>query len=190
MTPEEKFNQNIWWTLQIVKAELIATPKGDYVKVNWRSLTNLGYRSPFSAIRDMARGIRKLEELGAFSVVEKHDTDTLDPYHSIFVDWDDADEFLLSINRNKFDALYNKYEKSQHNRVLTTADKKKLYILEKLKELRDFGGMAQVSVAEGRYEKWLAECDIEQYQLEDILMGFMRKGLIESFEFKVTNPAV
>ncbi len=188
MTPEEQFNKDVWWVLQAIKKEWLSTPARENVRINTVRSRFANTGSP--PTDDIAKCIRKLEEQGAFRVVERSVADSLDPYHFVDVDWDRATEFLLSIHTPKFDELYSKYEGNQHSQFLTTADMKKLYILKKLKELRDLGGTRQVSIAEGRYEKWLAECDIEQHQLKDMLFSFMREGLIEFFEFKVVNPAV
>jgi len=110
MTPEEKFNREVWWVLQAIKKELLSTPTGENVKINTIRLTNRDADSP--STDDVSKCVRKLEELGAFVVVEKYDADSYDPYYGANPDWERANAFELAINQLKFDELYHKYEDS------------------------------------------------------------------------------
>jgi len=98
----------------------------------------------------------------------------------------------------------NKSVKTPEKKNLSAADKKKLFILEKLKNEWDLVSKQNngpimvhgVFAYESRaYEKrisaeklvlWKQECGIDHYDLEDILKGFQDNSLLESFEF--INP--
>lgn len=111
MTPEEKFNQEVWWTLQAIKKELPPTLAGDNVKINTRELTNWGVDSSAPNTRDISRSIRFVENEGAIRVIKRYDANSFDPYE-FESDWDEANEFILAINQKKFDEFYRQYEGS------------------------------------------------------------------------------
>jgi len=108
MTPEKKFNQEVWWVLQAIKKEQLSTPAGENVKINTVRIANRDADSP--PTDDISKCLRKLEELGAFKVADKYDPDSYDPYYGANPDWERATEFLLTINQQKFNELYHLYE--------------------------------------------------------------------------------
>jgi len=92
----------------------------------------------------------------------------------------------------------NKETQPQPNsQILTAADKKKLCVLEKLKEQWDLApadyeknGVRIVlvtSIPDERYDKWIRECELDDEQrLTDILTTFQREGIIVSSR-KIAN---
>lgn len=189
MTPEEKFNQDVWWTLQAIKKEQFSTPTGENVKINIICSSNRNTNSP--PTDDISKYIRKLEELGAFRVMDKYDSDSYDPYYGANPEWENATEFLLAIKQPKFDELYLRYKelntklKSNDNGAilsLSAADRKKLCILEKLKEVWDLIP-DKAKIPQMKYSLWLWNCGATHFEFEAILNIFKKEGLINSFIF-------
>src|SRR3989344_3575521 len=112
MTPEERFNKNIWWTLQAIKGEILSTPVGEIVEADTDHLIHNSDTIDLGAPRtnDISKCIRKLEELGAFKVIEMNDQDSFDPYYQAFPNWNNANFFKLAINQKKFDTLVTEYQ--------------------------------------------------------------------------------
>lgn len=114
MTPEEQFNQEIWWLLQTVKKELLLTPTRANVKINIIHLVEGEASSP--AIRDIPKLISKLEEWRVWKIKTTYNPHSEGSYGDIIndtVDLDRATEFLLKINKPRFDELYKKYKKRE-----------------------------------------------------------------------------
>ena len=107
MTPEEKFNQEVWWILQEIKKEQLATPKGEKVYFSLRLLPKtdsirrkeVDYGIPPA---DTQRKILyKLKEWKALN---------LEPTGMFFDDpFNPPTAYLLTI-LEKFDELYRLYE--------------------------------------------------------------------------------
>ena len=107
LTPEEKFNQEVWWVLQEIKKEQLATPKGEKVYFSLRTLpktagirrkdVDYGFPQP-----DTQRKIlHKLEEWKALN---------LQPTGMYFDDiFNPPTAYLLTILK-KFSELYRLYE--------------------------------------------------------------------------------
>jgi hypothetical protein len=87
-------------------------------------------------------------------------------------------------------------------RQISEADKKRLYILEKLKEAWDLAPKknsgqqmrqealmvyeqraGEVKIHENRFHRWFAECGIDGYELAGILTTFQQEGLVTKFNF-------
>ena len=100
------------------------------------------------------------------------------------------DEVILS--------LVDKLVPEEKNIELSSVDKKKLYILEKLKEEFDLapkqsistnmGGaysyrrpVGEVDIFQNKFGLWLRECEIDFNQLQSILATFQEKGIIINF---------
>lgn len=96
MTPEEVFNQNVWWVLSKIMEESLATKSGDYVPYNYSIVIGPGLPS-----EDRQRNILfKLEEWGALKVID-------DPFDSRA---DGDASFYLDLNPTKFSEVYSKYQ--------------------------------------------------------------------------------
>lgn len=110
MTPEEKFNTAMQWTLRAVKEQQLLTPKSENIKLDVRRLTNIESNSPRMDV--IAGCIRKLEEWNVLKVVDKYDQFGFESYYEN-TDWDMANTFEFILYQQKFDELYQSYE-TQH----------------------------------------------------------------------------
>ena len=134
MTIEEKFNQDSWWTLQAIRAEHLSTPAGQNVKINTIRLAHRDANSP--PTDDISKCIRKLQEWGAFRVIEKYNPDSYDVYE-FDSDWDRATEFILAINQSKFDELYKKHEKLNYDYENTSEESDTPWVKPIIKKLEN-----------------------------------------------------
>lgn len=109
MTPEEKFNQEIWWILQEIKHEEYRTPKGEevefFIKKNvvkkGNQKINIDFNFPEEEVQ--RKLLHKLKEWNAIS---------FEPVNDIFrgSDMYSPSIYALKIKKTKFDELYKKYE--------------------------------------------------------------------------------
>lgn len=66
---------------------------------------------------------------------------------------------------------------------MTLADRKKLYILEKLKEEWDLTP-DKAKISHIKHSQWIRECNItDYYEFKAVLNALKKEGLINSFEF-------
>jgi len=112
MTPEEKFNQEIWWLLQEIKKEQLATPKGEKIEFSVRQSDKGGTIPSAERQRKLLyilqeRGIIKVEIGDVFYVGLG----------------DEPKKYLLSINQQKFDRFYKKWEEIDENPWFSEAGK-------------------------------------------------------------------
>jgi len=107
LTPEEKFNQEVWWVLQEIKKEQLATPKGEKVYFSLRTLPktasirrkDVDYGFPQADTQ--RKLLYKLKEWKALN---------LEPTGLYFDDpFSEPTAYLLTILK-KFDELYRLYE--------------------------------------------------------------------------------
>jgi len=190
MTPEEKFNRVVWYVLRQIKERLLYTKKKEPIEY---VVKFTGYRDPKAPPeKDEVSILEKLQDGGAIQVIEKKEAPSRYDVQAIF--------FYLHILQPKFDEVYGEYGNKQKSEIqpklsyqdLTTADRKKLCVLEKLKEARDLVSTkySETTATKVSWQKliwWEEECGIDKYQLENILRGFQAEGLIETF--KLYNPA-
>jgi adenine C2-methylase RlmN of 23S rRNA A2503 and tRNA A37 len=68
---------------------------------------------------------------------------------------------------------------------LSSSDKKRLLILEKLKEEWDiYPNKSRYTISSAKYHRWMYEIGIDDFnQFENILLSLRDKGLVSSFEF-------
>lgn len=96
MTPEEKFNQQVWEILQRIKEEIFATETGKPVKYRISSIVGIGIIPPDRRIKILY----KLQEWKAFEIQR----------NARGVRIGTGDIFYLIINQSKFNELYHIYE--------------------------------------------------------------------------------
>jgi hypothetical protein len=112
MTPEEKFNQDVWWILREIRNDEFLTPKGERVDFHFRVLTKTSVRSKTTEVSNipLADTQRKL----LYKLKEWKALDLLEPASDIFGNdiFNPPTRFYLIINQAKFGELYNLYEKS------------------------------------------------------------------------------
>lgn len=99
MTPEEKFNQEVWWVLQKIKGQILATVTGKPIRYEVVKLIASGIPSQTQQ-KDI---IHKLQEWEAVKIV--YETDPSGGGVSRYL-------FDLKILDLKFDQVYKKYQKA------------------------------------------------------------------------------
>ncbi len=105
MTPEEKFNQEIWWILQEIRKEQLSTPKGEKVEFTLRKPPKYSRKTDdnLPSAEAQRKLLNKLKEWKALD---------LEPT-GFFVDdnlFAPPTAYLLAIRQSKFDELYRLYE--------------------------------------------------------------------------------
>ena len=104
MTPEEKFNQEIWWILQEIKKEQLATPKGEKVEFTLRKPPKYS-RKTDDGLPSAEAQRKLLNKLKEWKVLELEPT-------GFFVDdiFTPPTAYLLTIRQLKFNEFYHLYE--------------------------------------------------------------------------------
>lgn len=126
MTPEEKFNQDVWWVLQEIKEESLATLKDKPLKFEVVKLVAAGIPS-----QDRQKNIiHKLQELKAIKIT--YETDPSGGGISRYL-------FELKILQPKFDEVYKKYQKACDLQSHLNDYQQKVF--EGKKKLPEFGKM-------------------------------------------------
>lgn len=109
MTPEEKFNQDIWWILQEIRTDELLTPKGENIEFNIRtqSKTISKVKNYFTAIPSDDVQTKLLYKLKDWKAIDVELVDNIlkgsDVFHPRI--------HKLTIKRPKFDELYKEYER-------------------------------------------------------------------------------
>jgi len=105
LTPEEKFNQVVWWALQEIKKESLATPKEKCVYFEPQSSDNLNL-----SIIDQRRALKLLEKEGTINIQnEKYPLGIMGVGAELY-NWKPIGYFL-NILQPKFDEIYEKFRK-------------------------------------------------------------------------------
>jgi len=99
-----------WWVFRALKKELLLTPKGANIEVNFGYLTN----ETFPKLRDVSRYIRKLQEQEILKIVGQ--TRSASEKYGLAFDLDNAYSFSLDIDQLKFDKLYREHERKRKDR--------------------------------------------------------------------------
>ncbi|GEM_PF-3554533 len=100
MKPQEKFHQEVWWTLQKVRLISISTRKGE--PLEWVMQAKPIKGMPPIGVRQKA--LLKIEKFGAIKVISKEVIDNT--YGKDFI-------YTFELIQPKFDELYNEYEEEQ-----------------------------------------------------------------------------
>lgn len=113
MTPEEKFNNNVWWILQEIKKEKLLTPKEEKVHFSLRKLPKTSSVKKISTygIPPLETQRKLLYKLKEWGILE------LQPTGFFISDISDATEYFLTIYQPKFNEIYQKYEKKYNYRL-------------------------------------------------------------------------
>ena len=168
MTPEEKFNRDVWWILQEIKKDSYLTPKGQRVEFSLRSLPktksirrkDVDYGFPQEEVQ--RKLLFKLQEWKALDEVEAVD----DVFRgSSFID---PSIYRLTIKQPRFDELYRLYENggvySENQKVFSEPNNLQSIIKPKSLELiaKEIGNMDSGS----NLVEFLANCGVEQSLIE------------------------
>lgn len=167
LTPEEKFNQDVWWILQEIKKEQLATPKGEKVYFPLRFLpkTSSIRRKDVDYGFPQADTQRKLlYKLKEWKALDLQPTGAdLDDIFS----FNPATSYFLTILK-KFDELYRLYEGggfySENQKATTELDSSQSIIKPKSLELiaREIGDLDSGS----NLVEFLTNCGAERELIE------------------------
>jgi len=192
MTPEEKFNQEVWFVLNKIKKHSFYSGKDGVVKYWIKSPPNLKVEGMPFPVEEMAV-VNKLQDWGAIKIISPDDIaevgsseEALSKGENVFIVIQ-----YLKINKPKFDEIYTKFQNAidknaseflevEKNFQLSVADRKKLCVLEKLKEEWDLAP-DRVHISSKKYSQWCIDCNADFHQLYAILDHFRKEGLINSF---------
>jgi hypothetical protein len=105
MTPEEKFNQEIWWILQEIRKEQLSTPKGEKVEFTLRKPPKYSRKTDDNlpsaeAQRKLLHKLKEWKALDLESIGLFADDNIFTP----------PTAYLLTIHQSKFDDFYRLYE--------------------------------------------------------------------------------
>jgi len=112
MTPEEKFNQDVWWILREIRNDEFLTRKGEKVEFRVRVQPKTPSKAKQASVLDFPsedtqkKLLHKLQERQAITDVEP--VDNILRGSDIF----NPTIYQLSINQKKFTEIYRKYENS------------------------------------------------------------------------------
>ena len=161
LTPEEKFNQEVWWILQEIKKEQLSTPKGEKVEFSVRLSSKQSKKtdnSPPSA-RVQKKLLHKLKEWKALN---------LEPTGIYFDDpFTEPTAYLLTI-LEKFNKLYRLYESggfySENQKTIAELNSSQSIIKPKSLELiaKEIGGLDSGS----NLVEFLTNCGVKRELIE------------------------
>lgn len=118
MTPDEKFNHDVWWILQEIKREQLYTLKEEMV--------NFALRLPLKQSKKIDDGMPSAEtQRKLLSKLKEWDAFDLEPTGIYFDDQQTA--YLLVIHQSKFDELYGKYKESCDLQTYLNTRQQKMY---------------------------------------------------------------
>lgn len=182
MTPEKKFNQDVWYVLQEIKKKSLygADNKSVSYEINFYVIA-----SGCPSGKEEIAILEKLQQWQAIKITDKKDI--LDD-----CGLESGATYFLKILQPKFNEIYRRYEKlntefkSSDNGAITSlsaADRKKLCILEKLKEEWDLTP-DRAKISQIKHSLWLRDCGItDYYEFEAILNLLKKEKLINLFHF-------
>ena len=110
LTPEEKFNQTIWWVLKEIKKEGLATRKDHYICFEFQSSQGSNSNSVPSK-EDQKRAIRLLESKGIIKIKKNKYASPFTIDIIAQIDNIKPIGYLLEILQPKFDEVYKKFRK-------------------------------------------------------------------------------
>lgn len=99
MTPEEKFNEEVWWVLQKIRTEELRTRRDEPIEWVMQARPLIGAGIPPIGVRQKI--LLKLEEWGAIRIIEQDTQDTT--YGKDFI-------YTFELIHQKFNDLYKVYQ--------------------------------------------------------------------------------
>lgn len=104
MTPEEKFNSEVWWALQKIRTEELQQPTGEPIEIIFqvRFITGVGI-PPIEVWQKM---LFKIQELGGIKIVDSKTYNNA--YGADFVD-------TIKILQPKFDEIYKEFNPEKND---------------------------------------------------------------------------
>jgi len=165
LTPEEKFNQEVWWVLQEIKKEQLATPKGEKVYFSLRTLP----KTASIRRKDVDYGFPQADtQRKLLYKLKEWKTLDLEPTGLYFDDpFSEPTAYLLTILK-KFDELYRLYEDggfySENKKATTELDSSQSIIKLKSLELiaREIGDLDSGS----NLVEFLSNCGVKRELIE------------------------
>lgn len=202
MSPVEELHKAVWQILCEIKQEQLATPSDQWIIIDTnanvreravRVLVKIGSIKALEYQPSLLATLKTIRELnGVYSKPTTYKVEpklprfeeTFELYEGIFNHDFSADE--IKFLTNQIQALSQSANEPAKPKVtnLSTADQKKLLILEKLKEEWDLTPNAgETKVSYQKFHTWMKECGItDWYELENILKLLKQEGLITKFQ--------
>lgn len=176
LTPEEKFHQEVWWILQEIKKEWLATPQSEKVEFSIRQPDKSGVIPPAERQRKL---LYKLQEK---RLIEIEIGDAF-----CIVGIDEPKKYLLSINQQRFDKFYKKWEEIDENPWFSETSK----ALRKEKLLKKQREEAEIRAKEIRkHFEELNERQKELKELEEHIYSRISKELIVPIQYFKTYEEI
>lgn len=213
MTPEEDLHTTVWQILGEVRQEQLATPDDEWIiidtksDVRERAVRVLATMGSVKALdyqpSSLASAMQTFQHLnGVYSKPTAYKVEPKLPkfdeiyelYSKIF-DHNYSQDEIKSLTQKVRELTQLAKEKvTEHKNTLSIADKKKLYILEQLREEWDITPKSnndraysyyskETKLAHSKYWSWMKQCGINDwYEMENILNILQQDGLIFRFE--------
>lgn len=213
MTPEEDLHKAIWQILGEIRQEQLATPDDEWIIIDTKmdvreravrvlattgSVKALDYQSS-----TIAATIQTLQQFkGVYSKPTAYKVEPLLPkfdqvyeiYSKTFEHDYNQDEIKNLTEKVRELTQSAKPKVDENQNTLSIADKKKLFILERLREEWDITPKSnnnpnysyysrETKLAHNKYWSWMKQCGINDwYEMENILKILQQDGLIFRFE--------
>ena len=219
MSPVEELHKAAWQILCEIQQEQLATPNNEWIIIDTgadvreravRVLAKTGSIKALEYQASMLATLRAIQKLnGVYSKPTAYKVEPLSPrfeeifalYESVFNHEYNEDEIKVLTNQVQVFGQSANQTAEPNGSNLSTADHKKLFILEKLKEEWDLtpktdsepvtfqAGMkarlrlaGETKVSSQKFNSWMRESGItDWYELENILNILQQEGLISKF---------
>jgi DNA-binding Lrp family transcriptional regulator len=178
LTPEEKFNQEVWWILQEIKKDWLTTPEDKRVEFNIRTSSNTHINTP--AEETQRKLLRKLEKQGIIKIVKELfispalDSPLLGTVYGL-----KPKGFILEVLQPKFDKFYKKWGEIDENPWLTKESK----VIQRKKLFAKQREEAETYAEE--IKRQFAEMDKKQKEKE-----VLKKEIIEEIKERVEGKTI
>lgn len=202
MSPVEELHKAVWQILCEIKQEQLATPSDQWIIVDTsanvreravRVLAKTGSIKALEYQHSLAATLQTIRQLnGVYSKPTAYKVEAKLPrfeevnelYESIFNHEYNADEIKFLTNQVQVLSQSANQPAKPKATSLSTADQKKLLILERLKEEWDLTPNAgETKVSYQKFHTWMKECGItDWYELENVLKLLKQEGLITKFQ--------
>ncbi len=213
MTPEEELHKAVWQILAEIKQEQLATPDDEWiiidtntnvreravrVLINTGSIKALDYSSSLlTSSRQLIQSLNGIYPKPTGYKVEPipQKFDQIYEIYSKIFDHDYSQDEIKNLTEKVRELTQLAKEKiSENKNTLSVADKKKLFILDRLREEWDLTPKSnsdpnysyysrETKLAHDKYWSWMKQCGINDwYEMENILKILQQDGLIFRFE--------
>ena len=174
------------WVVNTIEKERQRTPEGEAIAYPIPPMPFIASGVPMP--NQETAILKKLEQQQLIQITSKEVDDQFDPYGITIraIKIIDLEKFLTlrkRLSEAQRTDLKQEIGQSKKTSPLSTAETKKLCILEKLKEEWDLTPV-QAKISSKKHSQWKRECNItDYYEFEAVLNALEKEGLINSFEF-------